>query len=57
MMSDAQRVSAVWTQSDKGYKEFDAAHRPDGWNVWATFVISPAEEKKPPESKRPRIVK
>jgi hypothetical protein len=41
----------------KGYKEFDAAHRPDGWNVWATFVISPAEEKKPPETKRPRIVK
>jgi hypothetical protein len=41
----------------KGYKEFDAAHRPDGWNVWATLVISPAEEKKPPESKRPRIVK
>jgi len=29
----------------KGYKEFDAAHRPDGWNVWATLVISPAEEK------------
>jgi hypothetical protein len=41
----------------KGYKEFDAASRPDGWNVWATLVISPAEEKKPPESKRPRIVK
>jgi hypothetical protein len=41
----------------KGYKEFDAAHRPDGWNVWATLVISPAEEKKPPETKRPRIVK
>jgi len=41
----------------KGYKEFDAAHRPEGWNIWATLVISPAEEKKPPESKRPRIVK
>jgi hypothetical protein len=41
----------------KGYKEFDSASRPDGWNVWATLVISPAEEKKPPESKRPRIVK
>jgi hypothetical protein len=41
----------------KGYKEFDAASRPDGWNVWATLVISPAEEKKPPESKRPRILK
>jgi len=41
----------------KGYKEFDAAHRPDGWNVWATLVISPAQEQKPPETKRPRIVK
>ena len=42
----------------KGYKEFDAAHRPDGWNVWATLVISPAaEEQKPPETKRPRFVK
>jgi Putative MetA-pathway of phenol degradation len=26
----------------KGYKEFDAAHRADGWNVWLTFAISPA---------------
>ena len=26
----------------KGYKEFAAEHRPDGWNVWVTFVISPA---------------
>lgn len=26
----------------KGYKEFDAANRPDGWNVWLTFAISPA---------------
>jgi len=26
----------------KGYKEFDAAHRPEGWNVWLTFAISPA---------------
>src|SRR5882724_3054962 len=41
----------------KGYKEFDAAHGPDGWNMWATLVISPAAEQKPPESKRPRIVK
>jgi hypothetical protein len=41
----------------KGYKEFDAAHRPDGWNMWATLVISPAAEQKPAETKRPRIVK
>ena len=26
----------------KGYGEFDAANRPDGWNVWLTFVLSPA---------------
>jgi hypothetical protein len=26
----------------KGYKEFAAENRPDGWNAWATLVISPA---------------
>ena len=26
----------------KGYGEFDAANRPDGLNVWLTFVLSPA---------------
>jgi hypothetical protein len=26
----------------KGYYEFDADHRPRGWNVWLTFAISPA---------------
>ena len=26
----------------KGYKEFGAEHRPEGWNTWLTFVISPA---------------
>jgi hypothetical protein len=41
----------------KGYKEFAAEHRPDGWNVWATFSISPAGEQKAAEPKRPRIVK
>ena len=25
----------------KGYKEFAAENRPDGWNTWVTFVISP----------------
>jgi hypothetical protein len=25
----------------KGYKEFAAEHRPEGWNTWVTFVISP----------------
>jgi hypothetical protein len=41
----------------KGYKEFDSEHRPEGWNVWVTLALSPAEEKKPPETKRPRIMK
>jgi hypothetical protein len=26
----------------KGYKEFSAEHRPEGWNVWFTLAISPA---------------
>ncbi len=26
----------------KGYKEFAAENRPEGWNVWLTFVLSPA---------------
>src|SRR5262249_28459283 len=26
----------------KGYKELAAERRPDGWNAWVTFVISPA---------------
>ncbi len=25
----------------KGYKEFDAESRPEGWNAWVTFAISP----------------
>jgi hypothetical protein len=30
----------------KGYKEFAAQNRPEGWNTWLTFAISPA----PPEA-------
>ena len=26
----------------RGYKEFDAANRPEGWNIWLTFAVSPA---------------
>ena len=26
----------------KGYYEFDSYRRPEGWNVWLTFAISPA---------------
>jgi hypothetical protein len=39
----------------KAYKEFDAQNRPDGWNAWLTFAISPAA----PTAKRsasPRMV-
>jgi hypothetical protein len=25
----------------KAYKEFDNGNRPDGWNAWVTFVLSP----------------
>ena len=37
----------------KGYWEFDAAHRADGWNTWLTFAISPAPRSDvPPMSGR-----
>jgi hypothetical protein len=35
----------------KGYKEFAAQNRPEGWNTWLTFAISPAAE--PPAAARP----
>jgi hypothetical protein len=40
----------------KGYKEFAAEHRPEGWNVWLTLVISPAAPTPTPTPAR-RIVK
>jgi hypothetical protein len=39
----------------KGYKEFGAEHRPEGWNVWLTFAISPAAPT--PAPPKPRITK
>jgi hypothetical protein len=36
----------------KGYKEFDASHRPEGYNVWLTFAITAAAEPPPTPSKR-----
>jgi hypothetical protein len=36
----------------KGYKEFGAEHRAEGWNVWLTFAISPAEPKASPPARR-----
>jgi hypothetical protein len=41
----------------KAYGEFDAAHRPDGWNAWITFVISPAEQTPTPSAPRRMITK
>jgi hypothetical protein len=40
----------------KGYWEFDAANRPEGWNAWLTFVISPAAPHSTASS-TPRITK
>jgi hypothetical protein len=34
----------------KGYKEFEAENRPEGWNVWLTLAISPAGAPPPPAS-------
>jgi hypothetical protein len=34
----------------KGYKEFAAENRPEGWNAWLTFSISPAAPQPPPPS-------
>ena len=33
----------------KGYGEFAAQNRPDGWNAWLTFAISPAAPGQGPE--------
>jgi hypothetical protein len=38
----------------KGYKEFDSANRADGWNVWLTFVLSPAEQTPSAPTRRMR---
>jgi hypothetical protein len=40
----------------KGYKEFAAEHRPEGWNTWVTLVISPTAPSAAPPP-RPRITK
>jgi hypothetical protein len=40
----------------KGYREFAAENRPEGWNAWVTFAISPAAPH-PTSSPRPRITK
>lgn len=40
----------------KGYREFGAEHRPEGWNVWLTFVVSPAT-RTPSAPPRPTFTK
>jgi hypothetical protein len=32
----------------KGFKEFDAQNRPEGWNTWLTFSLSPKAPEPPP---------
>ncbi len=39
----------------KAYREFENANRPDGWNLWLTFNLSPAAT--PPTSTRPMFTK
>jgi hypothetical protein len=29
--------------SVKAYREFAAANRPEGWNLWLSYTLSPAE--------------
>jgi hypothetical protein len=41
----------------KGYGEFDSSDRPKGWNVWLTFVLSPAAAAPPPTPKKPMLTK
>src|SRR5262249_1435755 len=40
----------------KGFKEFAAEHRPDGWNAWLTLAISPALQGEAPPSANRRMV-
>jgi hypothetical protein len=41
----------------KGYWEFDASHRAEGWNTWLTFAISPPAEQPTPTPSRPMFMK
>jgi hypothetical protein len=39
----------------KGYYEFGADHRPEGWNTWLTLAISPAAQA--PSSMQTKLVR
>jgi len=41
----------------KGYGEFAGQNRPDGWNAWLTFAISPAAPGEAPPSARRMVTK
>ena len=41
----------------RGYKEFGAEHRPEGWNTWLTLAFSPASPGETPSTTPPRIRK
>jgi hypothetical protein len=41
----------------KGYYEFAAENRPEGWSAWVTFAISPAAQPAPAPSARPAVHK
>jgi hypothetical protein len=38
----------------KAYKEFAAANRPEGWNVWLTYALSPADPASSRSTAAPR---
>jgi hypothetical protein len=40
----------------KAYKEFAAANRPEGWNVWLTYALSPAEPTSSRSTAAPRRI-
>jgi hypothetical protein len=52
-------ISKEWQDyiNVKGYKEFDAVNRADGWNAWLTFAISPAAPSETPPASRRMVTK
>jgi hypothetical protein len=41
----------------KGYWEFHAKNRPEGWNTWLTFSISPAAKPAPSSTRTSMVTK
>jgi hypothetical protein len=40
----------------RAYKEFAAANRPEGWNVWLTYALSPADPASARSTAAPRRI-